>query len=109
MYTDAYLYDDGIREEIEKFRDEIFRKVQESSNIPAEWELVLDLADNDDPHQSLCNYYFINCSNRTLFWLHSFPLDKNFMQGLAEVNTKRRIRESEFPHPVIFPFGDSRL
>jgi hypothetical protein len=109
VYTDAYLYDIEIREEIENFRDEILKRVQESRNMPAEWELVLDLADSDKPHESVCNYYFINRSNRTLFWLHPFHPTKDFMQGLAEVNTKRRIRESELPRPTIFPFDDSRL
>lgn len=62
--------------------------------MPAEWELVLDLGDSDHPHESICYYYFINCSNRTLFWLHELDV-RPLLNGLFDVKSNRRIRESE--------------
>lgn len=74
VYTDAYLYDKDIFEEVEKFQEAIFREIPNKANgMPAEWELVLDL-DDGDLHECICYYYFVNCSNRTLFWLHHFDV-----------------------------------
>ena len=64
--------------------------------MPAEWELVLDLSDDEGPDGRVCYYYFVNCSNRSLFWLHNFDVTP-LLCGLTEVKSKRRIRESEFP------------
>jgi hypothetical protein len=63
--------------------------------MPTEWELVLDLSDDEGPDERVCYYYFVNCSNRSLFWLHNFDVTP-LLCGLTEVKSKRRIRESEF-------------
>lgn len=69
--------------------------------MPPQWELVLDLGDagDEDPHESMCYYYFVNHSNRTLFWLHQFDTEP-LLNGLDEVTSKRRIREPEFFTPA---------
>lgn len=64
------------------------------SSMPDEWELVLDLG-NGGPHECSCFYYFVNCSNRTLFWLHPFDV-RSILGGLFEIKSRLRIRESEF-------------
>ena len=68
--------------------------------MPSEWELVLDLGD-EYPHEYLCYYYFVNRSNRTLFWLHEFD-SKPILNGLGQIKSKRRIRKSEFLTSVVF-------
>ena len=60
--------------------------------MPTKWELVLDLVDEEGSDERVCYYYFINCSNRSLFWLHEFDVTP-FLHGLTEVKSKRRIRE----------------
>jgi hypothetical protein len=61
--------------------------------MPAEWELVLDLSNGEYPHEIICCYYFVNPSNRTLFWLHAFDVSP-LLNGLCDVKSKRRVRES---------------
>jgi hypothetical protein len=64
--------------------------------MPDEWELVLDLDVDEDSHERMCYYYFVNPSNRTLFWLEKFDV-KWLLNGLHEFSSKRRIRESKYP------------
>jgi len=101
VYTDAYLYKKEIFEEIENFREAIFGQIlDKAGDMPAEWELVLDLDDDDEPDECICYYYFVNCSNRSLFWLHKFDVTP-LLHGLNEVTTNRRISKSEFPTLLI--------
>lgn len=67
--------------------------------MPAEWELVLDLDHGEDPNEIRCYYYFVNHSNRTLFWLHEFDVSP-LLNGLYDVKSMRRIRESTSHTPV---------
>lgn len=60
--------------------------------MPTKWELVLDPADGEDPDERVCHYYFVNCSKRSLFWLHNFDM-RPFLHGLTGVKSRRRIRE----------------
>ena len=71
--------------------------------MPDKWELVLELADNEGPDERVCYYYFVNCSNRSLFWLHEFDVAP-FLHNLPQVEPKsnQRIRKSESPHRL-FP------
>jgi len=73
--------------------------------MPAEWELVLDLGDDEDPDERVCYYYFVNCSNRSLFWLHKFDVTP-FLDGLEVIKSKRRIRESGSRTPSTIPLSD---
>ena len=75
--------------------------------MPAQWELVLDLADDEDPNGRVCYYYFVNCSNRSLFWLHNFNVTP-LLQGLTDVKSKRRISESGLPASLFVPIGNHR-
>lgn len=101
IYTDAYLYDKDTLQEIEKFREAIFGGIHDRANdMPTEWELVLDPAEDEGP--DVCYYYFVNRSNRTLFWLHKFDMT-SLLHNLPPVKPKsnRRIRESKFPTPLV--------
>ena len=108
VYTDAYLYKKEIFEEVERFREAIFDKIiDRAGDMPAQWELVLDLGDEEDPDERICHYYLVNCSNRSLFWLHEFDVTP-FLCGLKEGKTKQRISESEFPASLVVFIGDPR-
>ena len=67
-----------------------------AKQMPDSWELVLDLRDEQGPERRVCHYYFVNCSNRTLFWLHNFNVAP-LLNGLSQVKSTRRIRESKLP------------
>ena len=108
VYTDAYLYEKDIFEEVEKFREAIFGEILSKANdMPAEWELVLDLGDDEGLDERVCFYYFVNCSNRTLFWLHNFDVTQ-VLSGLNEIKSKRRISESESPTSLITSINNLR-
>ena len=107
VYTDAYLYEKGISEEVEGFREAIFSEIlNKADKMPVEWELVLDPGD-DEHGERVCYYYFVNRSNRSLFWLHDFDLTP-LLYGLKEVKSMRRISESEFPISSIAPINNPR-
>ncbi|KAF9646880.1 hypothetical protein BDM02DRAFT_3188425 [Thelephora ganbajun] len=92
VYTDAYLYNEEILGEVENFRDAIFSQIK-ADRMPAEWELVLDLGDEQDPNKRVCCYYFVNHTNRTLFWLHQFDTTP-LLSGLRRVKSKQRIQQA---------------
>lgn len=73
--------------------------------MPDEWELVLDLDNCEESEERICYYYFVNCSNRSLFWFHRFDVTP-LLCGLADVKTKRRIRESEPPASLVGSTND---
>ena len=75
--------------------------------MPAEWELVLDLADDEDPNGRVCCYYFVNCSNRSLFWVHEFNV-KSLLLGLDKGNSMRRISESGLPASSLVSISNRR-
>ena len=75
--------------------------------MPAEWELVLDPGYDEGHGERVCYYYFVNCSNRSLFWLHHFDVTP-LLHGLAEVKSKRRIRESGFHTPLAASINNPR-
>ena len=70
--------------------------VEMAEHMPDSWELVLDLRDEQGSERRVCHYYFVNCSNRTLFWLHDFDVEP-LLSGLSHINSMRRIRESKLP------------
>lgn len=95
VYTEAYLYDERIRKEVEHIRQMILSMVgPEINREHDEWELVLDLEQGDivDPNRRRCGYYFVDHPNRTLFWVHKFDAWQ-LLHGLG-VKTKRRIKQA---------------
>ncbi|OCH90427.1 hypothetical protein OBBRIDRAFT_887699 [Obba rivulosa] len=83
IYTDAYLCDSEIYEEIQRFMTFIMQSMKtknlelKSTHI----ECVLELVPRDDGGWRWC-YYFVDLSRRLLFWLHPFKLgdDRDFME-----------------------------
>lgn len=75
--------------------------------MPSQWELVLDLGDDEGPDEPVCYYYLVNCSNRSLFWLHKFDVTP-LLCGLKEGNTKRRISKSKFTAPSVVSISNPR-
>lgn len=95
-----------ICKDIEEYRDALLERMAEvKEHKPSKWELVLDLRDDEDSHGRVCHYYFINCLNRTLFWLHEFDV-KPLLSGLINVKSMQHISEPRFFILVVVPIGD---
>ena len=98
IYTDTNMCDPVLRQEIERSIQEIYRLRDISPPLPEDWELALELGE-DDTGQRICSYYFVRLSTRCLFWLHDFDL-KSVLADLRGVTEKAHIRKSA-PAPAI--------
>ena len=74
IYTDAYLWDVGTLDEINRFL-EVIDLLIDQVEMPADWELVLELAKDERTKESVWFYYFVDHGTRALFWLHEFNVD----------------------------------
>jgi hypothetical protein len=61
--------------------------------MPKEFELVLDLDIEEPPNRQVCNYYFVNAENCTLFWPENFNV-KSLLHSLHEFTSLQHICES---------------
>ena len=87
------MRDQKLRQEIEQSIEEIKKLRDFSPPLPEDWELVLELAEDDKTHNPICSYYFVCVSTRCLFWLHEFDLE-GVLNGVCGVTEITHIRES---------------
>jgi hypothetical protein len=74
----------------------------EKSQLPIDWELVLELSEDASNQQQIWSYYFVDHHNRTLFWLHDFVADDLFKLGnIRGVREKSHIRNMYFSFEFI--------
>ena len=66
--------------------------------MPPQWELVLDVGEERDPNERICYYYFVNPTNRSLFWLKDFDVT-SILQGFGKAISMPHICELRFPPP----------
>ena len=86
------MCDPSLREEIERSVEEIYKLKDISPQLPADWELALELGKDDKTGESICSYYFACISTRCLFWLHDFDLE-SVLVDLCGVTETTHIRE----------------
>jgi len=87
------MCDVALRQKIEEAVDEINELKKVSPPLPEDWELALELGEDDETGESICSYYFVCLSTRCLFWLHEFDLE-SVLLGLWGVTENTHIRES---------------
>jgi len=92
IYTDTNMCDQNLLREIEQSIEEINKLKEISPPLPEDWELVLELGE-DETGDPICSYYFVRHSTRCMFWLHDLDLD-SVLAGLCGVTEKTHIRES---------------
>lgn len=76
MYTDAYLYHNETRQEIELFADYIDAVLQSSrTSLPSvDYEVVLDLRPVD--HETIYWFYYcVDHASRSIFWPEPYVAD----------------------------------
>ena len=93
IYTDTNMCNPDLLQKIEQYVEEINKLKDISPSIPADWELVLELGEDDETDESICSYYFVRHSTRCLFWLHDFDLE-SILGELRGVTEKTHTRES---------------
>lgn len=83
IFTDAYMYDYDIRQEIELFAKYLDDYLQAAElSLPSdECDLVLEIVPAEDGEGTAWCYYYVDHRSRTLFWLT--PFDTDYL--LAEV------------------------
>ena len=86
------MCDPSLREEIERSVEEIYKLKDISPQLPADWELALELGKDDKTGEPICSYYFACLSTRCLFWLHDFDLE-SVLVDLSGVTETTHIRE----------------
>jgi len=82
-----------LLQKIEQYVEEINNLKEISPPLPEDWELVLELGEDDETDEPTCSYYFVRHSTRCLFWLHEFDLESVLMD-LCGVTEHTHIRES---------------
>jgi len=87
------MCDLSLRQKIEEAVHEINELKKVSPNLPEDWELVLELGEDDETGEPICSYYFVCLSTRCLFWLHEFDLE-SVLESLRGVTEQTHIRES---------------
>jgi hypothetical protein len=95
IYTDAYLCDVNTLNEINRFLQAIDQLASESEEMPLDWELVLELSNDEETEKRIWSYYFINHSDRALFWLHDIDA-RIILNGLPGVSSRAHIRMYNF-------------
>jgi hypothetical protein len=91
------MCDPDRRRRIEEALEEINQLKVYSPPLPVgDWELALELGEDEETGEPICSYYFVCLSTRCLFWLHEFDLE-SALADLCGVTDLTHIRESH-PH-----------
>ena len=93
IYTDTYMCDPDLRQEIEQCIEDI-KMLRDGiyPPLPHDWELVLELGKDEKTDEPICSYYFVCHSTRCLFWLQEFD-PKSALNGPPGVTDDTHIRE----------------
>ena len=93
IYTDTDMCDPNLRQEIGRSVEDIHKLMGDFPSLPEDWELALELGEDDDTGETICSYYFVCHTTRCLFWLHEFDLE-DVLEKVGGVTEKTHIRES---------------
>ena len=93
------MCDPALRQEIEQSVEEIENLRDISPPLPEDWELALELGEDNETGEPICSYYFARLSTRCLFWLHEFEIE-SVLADLRGVSEGTHIRKSA-PAPGI--------
>jgi hypothetical protein len=86
------MCDPDLRKGIEGALQEIYELQESCPPIPDDWELALELGNDEKTGEPICSYYFVCLSTRCLFWLHDFD-PESAMANLRGVTEQTHIRK----------------
>ena len=88
------MCDPNLRHRIEEALEELDKLRGSCPPLPVnDWELVLELGEDDETGEHICSYYYACPSVRCLFWLHEFD-PGSALAGLRGVAEWPHVRES---------------
>ncbi|KAJ7025545.1 hypothetical protein C8F04DRAFT_1127919 [Mycena alexandri] len=110
IFTDCYLFDDAVLVQITSAVDQLLAKPEcqfLSRTDTAEIDIVLDLM-REDPENDECGYYFVDHSERVIFWLDVFNMSTlpiwNLVPGIKSPSHVKLGLEVEYwSHCGLFP------
>ena len=94
------MCDPVLRQRIEEALEEINELKEISPPLPDDWELALELGEDDETGKPICSYYFVCHFTRSLFWLHEFD-PESAMANLRGVTEWTHIREFSLHHTKV--------
>ncbi|TFY75367.1 hypothetical protein EWM64_g8648 [Hericium alpestre] len=110
IFTDAYVYEPAVAEEVEQFVLHINEIVKlQSKLLPPNHELVLEIEPSAwDTGETLWGYYYIDHDTRSQFWLEEF--DNSYLtwelSGVASFShIKHEVECQYWRHWSLFPIG----
>ncbi|OCH87221.1 hypothetical protein OBBRIDRAFT_172478 [Obba rivulosa] len=107
-YTDAYLCDQSIYDEIMEFLDLVDDYTHEMQvQLPTDHELVLELEPREGGGHNWC-YYLADHTRRTLFWLQDFDVSEDLeeLKGVSSAaHVKHEISSKYWSHWEMFPYN----
>ncbi|KAG1763189.1 hypothetical protein EDD22DRAFT_518426 [Suillus occidentalis] len=78
IYTDSYMRDERRRTDMASFIEQLLALMTCGLQLRSgDIELVVELTRNQNKGL-VCRYYFVDHTNRLLFWLHEIPAEKIF-------------------------------
>ncbi|KZT69939.1 hypothetical protein DAEQUDRAFT_725919 [Daedalea quercina L-15889] len=123
IYTEAWLCDPAILEEVEDFAFRLEEAARDSGYypLPVDAELVLELEnippdaeqvrldlDSGKPVEHYWTYYFVDHAERVLFWIHPYQVsdELELIRGFHSAShIKHGIEEFYWKHWEYFPVG----
>ncbi|KZT69934.1 hypothetical protein DAEQUDRAFT_232046 [Daedalea quercina L-15889] len=121
IYTEAWIYDGEILEEIEDFAQRLQEIIRENNfDVPADADLVLELEDipghapptldivSGEPSVHYWTYYYVNHASRVLFWLQEYDIADDIEKVRciqSDTHIKYGIESFYWKHFEYFPAG----
>ncbi|KAI0067089.1 hypothetical protein BV25DRAFT_1820257 [Artomyces pyxidatus] len=108
VYTDQYLYDPAILDEINEFADYLAALVETDPDLglPSDdIDLVLDLNPVDAENMQW-RYYYVDHKSRILFWIHEYPADFLICEAKgasSPAHIRLRLEDQYWCHWYMYP------
>ncbi|KAI9511124.1 hypothetical protein F5148DRAFT_423388 [Russula earlei] len=111
IFTDVYLYNPDLKEEVHAFAKELEKDLQKiSKRIPfptSDYDLVLDILETND-NETIWAYYYVDHTKQTLFWLEPYNM-RDLLKPIPGVNepghVKHRLESLYWVHWSLYPIG----
>ncbi|KAI0067090.1 hypothetical protein BV25DRAFT_1848706 [Artomyces pyxidatus] len=109
IYTDAYLYNSAIRDEIEQFAEymDAYRELYDIQLPSDNCDLVLNICSNDDSSMQW-RYYYVDHDEAIIFWVHEYPalsLISTAEGASSPAHIRHRLEDQFWSHWYMYPAG----
>ncbi|KAI0263350.1 hypothetical protein BC834DRAFT_309446 [Gloeopeniophorella convolvens] len=109
IYTDVYMYDPGLRTEVNEFAARLADRREMQTFPTDDYDLVLDVTTMKDSGEIIWSYYYVDHKTRTLFWLQHYDASETLLYeafGIQEPgHMKLRLEALYWVHWSLYPVG----